>query len=265
MEQNTHVAPDYLLSPQHPVTVNVIGCGGTGSQVINNLARINCGLKGLNHPGIFVRAYDGDEVSEANIGRQMYSPMDVGANKSAVLISRINRFFGFQWQAQSDYYTLQHVQEAVHWDTKANITITCVDSAKARIEIGKALDHLCKDDHDEPFSTMYYWLDHGNSRTKGQVILGTLNDLTEDGPHVFDDPLPTVLEEFPDIEKHDTDEDQGPSCSLAEALNSQDLFINSTLAQYGCNMIWKLFREIEIKHRGIYVNLDTLTTNPIEV
>ena len=31
--------------------------------------------------------------------------------------------------------------------------------------------------------------------------------------------------------------DSGPSCSLAEALEKQDLFINSTLAQLGCNIL----------------------------
>ncbi len=38
------------------------------------------------------------------------------------------------------------------------------------------------------------------------------------------------------------EEDSGPSCSLAEAWRKQDLFINSTLAQLGCNILWKMFR-----------------------
>ena len=33
------------------------------------------------------------------------------------------------------------------------------------------------------------------------------------------------------------EKDSGPSCSLAEALEKQDLFINSTLAQLGCNIL----------------------------
>ena len=36
-----HYTDNYLLKPYHPVTVFIIGAGGTGSQVITNLARID--------------------------------------------------------------------------------------------------------------------------------------------------------------------------------------------------------------------------------
>ena len=55
----------------------------------------------------------------------------------------------------------------------------------------------------------------------------------------------------------------GPSCSLAEALERQDLFINSTLAQLGCGILWKMFRNGVIEHNGLYLNLDTMKVNPI--
>ena len=34
-----HYTDSYLLKPYHPVTIHVAGAGGTGSQVITNLAR----------------------------------------------------------------------------------------------------------------------------------------------------------------------------------------------------------------------------------
>ena len=61
------------------------------------------------------------------------------------------------------------------------------------------------------------------------------------------------------------EKDSGPSCSLAEALEKQDLFINSTLAQLGCNILWKMFRNGMIEHQGLYLNLSTLKMNPIPV
>lgn len=61
------------------------------------------------------------------------------------------------------------------------------------------------------------------------------------------------------------EEDSGPSCSLAEALEKQDLFINSVLAHIGCDLLWKMFREGKTLHRGAYVNLDTLKVTPIPV
>ncbi len=60
-------------------------------------------------------------------------------------------------------------------------------------------------------------------------------------------------------------EESSPSCSLAEALQKQDLFINSTLAQLGCNILWKMFRQGMVEHQELYMNLDTMKVNPIPV
>ena len=58
-----HFTDRYLLNPRHPVTVFVIGAGGTGSQVITNLARMNMALQALGHPGLHVTVFDPDTVT----------------------------------------------------------------------------------------------------------------------------------------------------------------------------------------------------------
>lgn len=55
------------------------------------------------------------------------------------------------------------------------------------------------------------------------------------------------------------------SCSLAEALEKQDLFINSMLVQLGSNILWKIFRNGMIDHHGLYFNQETLKANPIQL
>lgn len=75
--------------------------------------------------------------------------------------------------------------------------------------------------------------------------------------------LPWVTELF-DYSGMD-EQNSGPSCSLAEALQKQDLFINSTLVQLGCGLLWKLFREGMVKYRGVFLNLDTMKTNPVRI
>ena len=60
-----HYIDNYLINPQHPVTVNLIGAGGTGSQVLTGLARLDVTLRALGHPGLFVTLYDPDIVTEA--------------------------------------------------------------------------------------------------------------------------------------------------------------------------------------------------------
>lgn len=75
--------------------------------------------------------------------------------------------------------------------------------------------------------------------------------------------LATILKlvKYDDIKK----EGSGPSCSLVQAPSKQDLFINSTLAQLGCNILWKLFRNGMIEHHGVFLNLNTMKVNPISV
>ena len=90
-----HYTEPYLLSPQHPVTIFVIGAGGTGSQVITNLARMNMALQAIGHPGLHVTVFDPDTVTEANIGRQLFSDSELGEGKASALVTRINRFFGY--------------------------------------------------------------------------------------------------------------------------------------------------------------------------
>lgn len=250
-----HYSPAYFQAPPHKITIDLVGLGGTGSIVLTNLARMNEALNGLGHPGLHVRAWDPDEVTTANMGRQLFSPSDLNMNKAVVLVQRVNRFFGYDWQAMPAVYTGKQT---------SNITITCVDTAKARLDIHSNL----KFDPNKrlmPTDQPYYWLDIGNLQYTGQCVVGTLKKIPQPEEETKKKyRLPTIVEKIPLIKKV-KEEKQGPSCSLAEALDKQDLFINSSLAQFGCNIIWKLIREGKIRYQGCYVNLETLTVNPIKI
>lgn len=276
VKKTVHYTADYIINPAHPVTVNVIGCGGTGSQVITLLARMHAALLALGHTGLYVRAIDPDKVTDANMGRQLFSPADVGFCKCTVLIGRINRFFGTDWEAIPQYYTAKNKISC------ANITISCVDSGAARKEIKSALmvivEKLESNEKNritanwqrgyiEPFKKPFYWMDFGNMQDRGQVVLGTLLKIKQPAKSDFNckDSLPTIDKVHPDILKDNKKDNQGPSCSLAEALGKQDLFINSTLAQFGMDILWKLFREARLTQYGAYVNLESLRVNPIEL
>lgn len=133
-----HYTDSYLLSPYHPVTVHVIGAGGTGSQVATNLARMDMALRALGHPGLHVTVFDPDTVSEANIGRQLFSASEIGLNKAVVLVTRINRFFGDTWTAESRRYPVRKAGK----DNKgcwANIIITCTDNIRSRLDLWRLL------------------------------------------------------------------------------------------------------------------------------
>ena len=89
-----HFTDKYLLSPYHPVTVLVAGAGGTGYQVITSLARMSVALQALGHPGLHLTAFDPDTVTEANIGRQLFSEqhdrMTPGSTTNSVVCIAVN-------------------------------------------------------------------------------------------------------------------------------------------------------------------------------
>lgn len=255
--KKVHYTHNYLLAPYHPLTVNVIGAGGTGCQVLTALARIDCALRGLGHQGLDVTAYDDDIVTRANLGRQLFTPLEVGANKAEVLITRINRFFGKDWEAKPCRYPSEETKVA-------NITVSCVDNIKARVDIGKNLRNKNIEGGDDRWQAMY-WLDFGNTTDTGQVVLGTLLPVEQPKSKKAKavSEMPCVDQLF-DLSQVD-EKDSGPSCSLAEALRKQDLFINSTLSQLGCNLLWKLISQGSIEYNGLYLNLKTMKVNPINL
>ncbi len=243
---SVHYTEPYLLNPTHKVTINLVGCGGTGTQVLSGLARMNEALIALGHPGLHVRVFDADLVSPANVGRQLFSRADIGQSKAAISVTRVNRFFSYDWEA----YPTMYECETHH---SANITISCVDTIKVRTKMAKL---LLRYPSKQPYQRQFYWLDFGNSQKTGQVVLGGI------GANAVD--LPNVVQLLPQIKKQ-KDKDTGPSCSLAEAIGKQDLYINSTLANLGLNILWKLFREGKIVNHGCFLNLDTLSVNPIKI
>jgi PRTRC genetic system ThiF family protein len=237
--------PGHLLS--RSVKVLLVGAGGNGSRMLTGLAELDRAMRALGHPGgLDVTTMDFDLVSDSNVGRQAFYPADVGLSKAIVLTHRINVAYGLDWTAEF---------KRLSADTRvsADLVIGAVDNRAARRDIHAALQ-----------SCDALWLDLGNQETSGQAILGqTLPTWTrpEDSP----DRLPTVIDLFPDILDPTIPEDNTPSCSMAEALNRQDLFINRAVSDWGLNLLWRLFRRGKIDHHGIFVNLATGRTTPLPV
>jgi PRTRC genetic system ThiF family protein len=260
-QRAVHIVSKDLLQPYNPVTVYLIGAGGTGGQVLTALARMNQALIALGHPGLMVSVFDDDTVTRANLGRQLFATAELGLHKSVALISRINRFFGTNWKAVTEKY-----DNACKGTTSATITIGCVDTVQARIEIAKILKKLNNSMSNSRSQPLYY-MDYGNSRETGQVILSTIGKIKQPDSKQYRtvEQLPMVTDEFGELLTASEAGDKTPSCSLAEALTKQDLFINSALANVGASLLWQLFREGMLFHRGFFLNLKDFRTQPLKV
>jgi len=265
-----HFVPQYFLNPTCEISVALVGAGGNGSQMLSALARIDHALRALGKKGLNVTVYDPDTVETPNIGRQLFTAGDLGQNKAECLVSRFNRIFGLDWTAVPQKYCGNRVY---------NITIMCVDNVEARIEIANNFrkSNITKSEIDKHHKTrggaafneynehyQFYLLDLGNGQRTGQAVLGS--NRVPQPAHPDYTPveyLPVVTETF-NLKKVN-EKDNGPSCSMAEALSKQDLFINSVLVQTSASLLWSLLNDIAIDTRGFFVNLDTYRTAPIPV
>jgi len=244
-DRRIHLIDKVLLNVENRINIIVIGAGGTGSRMINNLARINIALRGLGQTEIHIAAYDNDIVEENNVGRQLFFSDDIGRNKADVVIERVNYAYDFDWLAIPDKFDMEDRNYNNH------IFVTCVDNMETR----KGINDIVTGHN---YGAGLYWLDIGNGKDYGQIALSyhgkneknllTLNQITKGKYYSIDD-----------------SGDDTPSCSLAVSLNKQSLFINSILAEYAANMLFQLLTEYVIDYNGVFINLSTLENTRIPI
>jgi PRTRC genetic system ThiF family protein len=250
----THRIHPELLERQ--VRVLVVGCGGTGSAVVAGLPYLHQSLVARGHPGgLHVTVLDGDTISPTNCVRQPFARSEIGLNKAIVLVNRLNLFWGLKWEAvpvhlrQGAFISRSYSGD----DLRAHIVIGCVDTRAARATIRDAVSNS---------STASYWLDLGNNADSGQFILGEpLNERNRRARLR----LRTATELYPEVCDKSLDEDGEPSCSAIEALERQEPFVNSTLAQHALALLARLFRYGEISYHGGFVSLTTGATSVLRV
>ncbi len=254
-----HFADNSLLDATNPIKVNMIGAGATGSSVLTALMDMNHSMIALGHAGLQVRLWDDDIVTEANLGRQRFAWSELGLYKSVALINHVNRWSGSNWKAEATKFN------STSENRSANIFISCVDNVATRFEIAQVLDEIKGSYHynDRPL----YWMDFGNSKNSGQVVLSTIGDIEQPASKLYETvgKLPFITDEYGELLRQSEEKDDTPSCSLGEALEKQDLYINSTLAQMGSSLLWRLFRNGMTEYRGFFMNLDTYNTQHIKV
>ena len=238
---------------RRPVRVLVVGAGGTGSAITMGLPYLDQALRVWGRfAGLDVVLLDADTVSETNSVRQPFSISDIGLNKAAVLINRINLFWGTRWHAEPTYFDEQTLDRIN--DRSIDLLIGCVDTRAARSVISRALT--------KARNCTAYWLDLGNNSASGQFVLGQPLNARNRRKAAR---LRTVSELYPEIIDSEGGEDPLPSCSAVEALDRQEPFINQALASAALAMLARLFRYGKLSHHGGFFNAQSGLMSPLPV
>jgi PRTRC genetic system ThiF family protein len=96
-----------------------------------------------------------DDRNAINCLRQPFSESEVGLYKATVLATRINLFWGLDWEGVPEF-----MDEG--WRSETDILIGCVDTRKSRRMITAT----------GAYQNCHYWLDIGNNAHSGQFALG---------------------------------------------------------------------------------------------
>jgi PRTRC genetic system ThiF family protein len=143
-------------------TIVLVGCGGTGGFLAEAVCRL------LLEVPSELYLVDMDRVEPRNCARQAFDRADVGRFKAQVLAERLSRRFG----RTVGYSTLPYDRE-LHGRVFATrgrlcLVIGCVDNAAARRAIAASVGQPRWQ------APAAWWLDCGNGRNSGQVLLGNV-------------------------------------------------------------------------------------------
>lgn len=235
--------------------IYLVGCGGTGSFVAQNLARLDYFLQRSGR-SIDICFIDPDQVREENVGRQNFCPQDVGKPKSQVLSERYN----FAYGSKSSYSTLSfkdlQLERSYPYDTNLRIIIGAVDTTLSRLSIDTFVRNQ---------GISYWWLDCGNSYSSGQVLLGN-SWRREDKSEMINPlgickylPLPSI--QHPELIDPNFDSSV-PRRSCAQLIDrgEQNLFVNQLVASFVSSFLYRLLVLRELDHYAAYFDFSTCSS-----
>lgn len=252
-----HLLPDSFR--RNPVTIDLVGVGGTGSRLLTALAELHVALIASGHKhGLHVTAWDPKRVSGANIGRTSFAPSDIGKLKSTVLVTRINTVYGLAWRSfgQPYQHPYWHMERA---GAAPDFVITATDSLRSRAELYR---QMLTGETPPP----RYWLDCGNAEETGQIVMGEPEWLGDPNRFLRRPRLRHLVDLFPGmLEEADREEPEPPSCTLAIALGMQGLSVNRLMADWAQTILWRFFRDGALDWHGAFINARTGRVNPLPV
>jgi len=230
-----------LIRYEREATIVLVGCGGTGGFLAEAVCRLLIGRPAR----LFL--VDPDRVEPHNVARQAFDRRDVGRFKAQVLAERLARRFGREvGYSVLPYDRELHTQVFGNADSRLNLLLGCVDNAAARRAIAATLDDRpWRYGYAQPAMHVLWWLDCGNGRNSGQVLLG--NVTRPEGLRGAFLPtagvcraLPVPSLQRPDLLEAPPEPRPTPDCAEAVASGDQGPTINQAVAAFAACYVEKL-------------------------
>jgi PRTRC genetic system ThiF family protein len=270
-----------LVLPLDHQTVQfwLVGAGGTGSFMAMNLARLAFELKTLGKKANIV-IVDPDRVEEGNIPRSNFCFAEIGMNKAETLAGRVSRAWGIEvgfvkegfrpglLQSKNDDW---HVQSSN--SNKLTILVGCVDNHLARQEIHEALKFHNEQRYDSS-GPRVWWIDGGNGRDTGQVLIGKRFNGKEICEAARNSPIlsllpapslqhPELLREGEREVRKSPQTNDAITCAERIRLGEQSLNVNQRVAVEICEMLTALLLTNSLKRFASYFDLESGTSRSL--
>lgn len=251
----------------------LVGAGGTGSFMAMNLARLAYELKALGKQARIV-IVDPDRVEEGNIPRSNFCFAEIGLNKAETLAGRVSRAWGIEVGFVKEGFRPALLQsETGDWQVqssnsnKLTVLVGCVDNHLAREQLHEALKlygaRAC-----DSSAPRVWWIDGGNGRDAGQVLIG--NRLSEKeicesarkSPILSRLPAPSL--QHPDLLREGERKTRARlqsndqiTCAERIRLGEQSLNVNQRVAVEMSEMLSELLLTNTLKRFATYFDLES--------
>lgn len=260
------------LPEYQDVHLVLVGCGGTGSWLAPAVVRVARLLRERFNKRTTVTFVDGDTVEEKNIYRQNFCEAEIGMQKAAALAMRYGTAWGMEIESCTDFLSKKNANLLLH----GAVVLGCVDNGPAR--------KLIED------TSWMAWIDSGNTRDSGQILIGVRLRDWADNPKKFWKEifalqgccgwLPSPAKVHPEIvaEPHKRtgkslgiasslrSSQQAPSaedslsCAEMALEDSQGLTINQRMAAEAADYLVRLLITKDLRKYATYIDLEAGVT-----
>lgn len=251
-----------------------VGAGGTGSFCAMNLARLCFELR-LRQKSVSLTIVDPDVVEENNIPRSNFCFAEIGLNKAETLARRISAAWGMETGFVKEGFrpALLHGKTSGWNDNRAQeklvVIVGCVDNNLARRQIHEAVKYHNESSYNSAAPRLW-WIDGGNGRDSGQVLIGNRLSEKEIYESAAKSPIlsllpapglqhPELLEQAKPISAAASSvaETDAITCAERIRLGEQSLNVNQRVAVEIAQMLTELLLTNSLKRFATYFDLES--------